>query len=51
MTTLDTQTLVDVREGHRFDVAALERYLTPLGPALAEDSFLRRFAELDEGAR
>src|SRR6202521_681944 len=29
MTTPETQVLVDVREGHRFDVAALERYLTP----------------------
>jgi aminoglycoside phosphotransferase (APT) family kinase protein len=29
MTTPETQVLVDVREGHRFDVAALERYLVP----------------------
>jgi len=29
MTTPETQVLVDVREGHRFDVAALERYLAP----------------------
>ena len=29
MTTPETLVLVDVREGHRFDVAALERYLTP----------------------
>jgi aminoglycoside phosphotransferase (APT) family kinase protein len=29
VTTPETQILVDVREGHRFDVAALERYLEP----------------------
>ena len=29
MTTPETQVLVDVREGHRFDVATLERYLAP----------------------
>jgi aminoglycoside phosphotransferase (APT) family kinase protein len=29
MTTRDMQTLVEVHEGHRFDVDALERYLAP----------------------
>ena len=31
----------------RIGARNLERYLTPLAPALAQDSFLRRFAELD----
>jgi hypothetical protein len=35
----------------RLGAKGLERYLAPLGPALAEEGFLRRFAELDEDAR
>jgi uncharacterized protein len=35
----------------RIGARNLERYLTPLDPALAQESFLRRFVELDEGAR
>jgi 5'-deoxynucleotidase YfbR-like HD superfamily hydrolase len=34
----------------RIGAKSLERYLTPLRPALAQESFLQRFAELDEGA-
>jgi 5'-nucleotidase len=34
----------------RIGARNVERYLTPLRPALAEESYLRRFAELDEGA-
>ena len=35
----------------RIAARSVERYLTPLSPALAEESFLLRFAELDQGAR
>jgi uncharacterized protein len=35
----------------RIGAKSVERYLTPLTPALAEESFLLRYAELDEGAR
>jgi uncharacterized protein len=35
----------------RIGAKSVERYLTPLSPALAQQSFLMRFAELDEGAR
>jgi 5'-deoxynucleotidase YfbR-like HD superfamily hydrolase len=35
----------------RIAAKSVERYLTPLSPALAEESFLLRFAELDQGAR
>jgi 5'-deoxynucleotidase YfbR-like HD superfamily hydrolase len=35
----------------RLGAKGLERYLAPLGPALAEEGFLRPFAELDEDAR
>ncbi len=35
----------------RIAAKSVERYLTPLSPALAEESFLLRFAELDERAR
>jgi uncharacterized protein len=31
----------------RFGAKSLERYLLPMGPALAEETFLMRFAELD----
>jgi uncharacterized protein len=34
----------------RIGARNLQRYLTPLDPALAQESFLRRFAELDEGS-
>lgn len=43
MSTQDTQTLVDVLEGHRFDVAALERYLTPRLPGLRLPLVVRQF--------
>jgi aminoglycoside phosphotransferase (APT) family kinase protein len=43
MTTPDTQTLVDVREGHRFDVAALERYLAPRIPGFTPPVLVRQF--------
>ena len=35
----------------RIATKSVERYLAPLSPALAEESFLLRFAELDQGAR
>jgi aminoglycoside phosphotransferase (APT) family kinase protein len=43
MTTPDTQPLVDVREGHRFDVATLEHYLTPRIPGFAPPVQVRQF--------
>jgi uncharacterized protein len=38
-------------EPPRIGAKSVERYLTPLSPALAQQGFLMRFAELDEGAR
>ena len=35
----------------RIGAKSVERYLTPLSPALAEESFLLRFAELDQAGR
>jgi aminoglycoside phosphotransferase (APT) family kinase protein len=43
MTVATTQTLVDVREGHRFDVAALEAYLTPRIAGFAAPVRVRQF--------
>jgi uncharacterized protein len=38
-------------EPPRIGTKSVERYLTPLSPALAQQSFLMRFSELDEGVR
>jgi 5'-deoxynucleotidase YfbR-like HD superfamily hydrolase len=38
-------------EPPRIGTKNVEHYLTPLSPALAQQSFLLRFAELDEGLR
>jgi uncharacterized protein len=35
----------------RIGAKSVERYLTPLSPALAEEGFLLRFAELDQAGR
>ena len=35
----------------RIGAKSVERYLTPLSPALAQESFLLRFTELDDGGR
>jgi aminoglycoside phosphotransferase (APT) family kinase protein len=43
MTTTETQTLVDVREAHRFDVPALERHLTSRIPGFAPPVRVRQF--------
>jgi len=39
----ETQILVDVREGHRFDVAALERYVAPRVPGFTRPVQVRQF--------
>jgi 5'-deoxynucleotidase YfbR-like HD superfamily hydrolase len=38
-------------EPPRIGAKSVERYLTPLPPALAQQGFLMRFTELDDGAR
>jgi aminoglycoside phosphotransferase (APT) family kinase protein len=43
MTALEGQTRVGVREGHRFDVAALERYLASRVPGFAPPVEVRQF--------
>jgi aminoglycoside phosphotransferase (APT) family kinase protein len=43
MSTPETQILVDVHDGHRFDVAALERYLAPRIPGFAPPVEVRQF--------
>jgi len=43
LTTAETQTLVDVREGHRFDVGALQRYLAPRIAGLTPPVQVRQF--------
>ena len=43
MTTAGGQTLVDVREGHRFEVSALERYLESRIPRFRGPVRVRQF--------
>jgi aminoglycoside phosphotransferase (APT) family kinase protein len=43
MPTPETQTLVDVRDGHRFDVGALERYLAERIPGFTAPVEVRQF--------